>query len=161
MCEAAGQGLQEGEGVDVEDEGGGGPFLLSGVVADGGEDFAEALAAGGFDEHLVAVFTTDAGDGGFSRAENFDAFRGGFEHAAEFGGPGFGLVLAFAADEDVGEGGEGRIAHGLAEGCFLFVELGVVLFGGEADGVVVGVDGLDEDFAGAVATAGAAGGLGE
>ena len=129
------------------------------MVADGGEDFAEALAAGGFDEHLVAVFAADAGDGGFGRAEDFDAFGGGFEHASEFGGPGFGLVLAFAADEDVGEGGEGRVAHGLAEGGFFFVELRVVLLGGEADGVVVRVDGLDEDFAGAFATTGAAGGL--
>jgi hypothetical protein len=152
---------EQREGVDVEEEGGGGPFLLGGVVANGGEDIAESVAGSGFDEHLVAVFAADAGDGGGGGAEDFDAGGGGFEQAAEFGGPGFGLVLAFAANDDVGEDGEGRVAHGLAEAGFFFVELGVVLFCGEADGVVVRVEGLDEDFAGAAATAGAAGGLSE
>jgi len=54
---------------------------------------------------------------------------------------------------------EGRIAHQAAEFEFLFVELGVVLRGGEADGVVFGVERLHEHGAGGFTTTGAAGGL--
>jgi len=103
-----GRSLHQRVRIDVDDERGGGPLLFGGVSAEVAEEFVEAGAVGGFEEHLVAEFLFEFGDGGFGGAEDFDAFGRGREELGGFGGEAEGVLLLRSAEEDVGEGGEGR-----------------------------------------------------
>ena len=153
--------LHEGVGVYVDYQGRGGPFLFGGELAEVAEEFVEAGAVGSFQEHLVAELLFEFGNGGFGGAQDFDAFRGRGEETGGFGREAQGFLLLGCAEEDVGEGGEGRVAHEGTELDLLFVEAGVVLSRGESDGVVFGVKGLDENAAGDGSPPCPAGGLRE
>ncbi len=90
-----------------------------------------------------------------------DAFGGGLQHAAERGAAREGFFFVAALNNDVGQRGEGRVVEGAAEVDFFFVEGLVVLGGGASDGVVIGIDGLDQYDSGSFAAAGASAGLGQ
>ena len=72
-----------------------------------------------------------------------------------------GVVEFVAADEDVGQGGVGRVVHPAAELQFFFVEADEVVAGGVLHGVVILKISLQHDFAGRLAASGASGNLGE
>src|SRR5215469_5071378 len=76
---------------------------------------------------------------------------------AEFGAHREGFVLLLAAYQHVRQGAERRIPHQLTELDLLRVEAGIILLGSEADSIVLGIDGLDEDDAGQVAASGTSG----
>ena len=151
----------EGDGVDVDDEGSGFPFIFFGEDAESVERLAEDGAFGGFEENLIAELAFYAQDRGFGGAHHFDAFRLGVEQIAKFGGHAQGFLLFRRADDDVGERRERWIAQPFAELDFFLIKAFVILFGGELDGVVIGVEGLNHDSTWRLTATGATGGLGE
>ena len=82
------------------------------------------------------------------------------EPLAKFAGPSQGVVQFVAADQDVRERGVWGIVHPVAELKFLFVEANEVVVGCELNGVVILEIGLEDDFAGGLASSGATGNLG-
>ena len=105
----------------------------------------------------MRTFSTGASAGPRTRTPS----GAGFEKIAELGGKAQGFFLLFGSDENVGTGGEGRVAEVLAEFEFLLIEARVVLIGGVTNGVVIGIQGLDDDVAGSGSPPCPAGGLGE
>lgn len=131
------------------------------MLAKAKERLAEELARGRLEQELIAELLTETRDGGFGGTEDLQLAGRRVEQVREFAGLEESVFGVRRADDDVGERGEGGIAEVAAELDFLFVEERVVLRGGEADGVVIGIDGLDDDLAGGLSPAGASGGLGE
>ncbi len=111
---------------------------------------------------MKAVNALYAGDGGGGWAKDADLFKGSaLEPLPENGRPAGGFFELRALDDDVSQDGVGRVMHPAAVLKFLGGKSGVVVSGGELNGIVVGVIGLDEHFAGEVSATGSAGDLGE
>ena len=69
--------------------------------------------------------------------------------------------MLVGSHDDVGAGGEWRIAQIFSKFHFFAEEAFVILVGCETNGIVVGIQCLDNNVAGSCAPAGATGGLGE
>src|SRR5215470_9422867 len=81
------------------------------------------------------------------------------EKLRKLSGPLDGFLETPIADDDIGQRSGRRIGHDAAVMEFAFEEGGIILLDRVLDGVVPGIERLDEDAAGQIATAGTAGDL--
>ncbi len=97
---------------------------------------------------MVAELPLQARDRRRGRAEYANTFMSNaVEPMRDLGRPLVHLLLVFAAHEHIHEACEGRIVHPATKAKLLIGEVGVIVLRGELDGVVIGVVGLQNDFA--------------
>jgi hypothetical protein len=110
----------------------------------------QRAALGSPEKHLPAVTSPEPDKGGFGGADNVHLSAGGGR--GQFPRPFpdlidglFPFCLFRAGEVHADQAGEGRISKLPAEGNFIRVETFIVVFLRPADGVMVGVESLDDD----------------
>ena len=104
-------------------------------------------------QKLIAEFALQLRDRRFGGSEHFQALWCRIQQPSEFRAHLQRILLLLAAYQHIRESAKRRIPHQLAKLDFLRVKTVVVLLGRETDGVMLGIDGLDENDARQVATA--------
>lgn len=149
--------LGEEDGIDVDEEAAGG--VEAGVFWEGvGAGFGDEAGGGGAEEELPApavLFAFEGGGDGWGDVEAGVGFEAAFGGLCALGDGGF----VGAGEGEAGEAGVGGEFLCATVEEFFAGEGFVVAVAGGLDGGVFGEEGLDVDFAGEVAAAGASGDL--